>query len=117
MLIAQFIGGFLAGIGGATELLGIYSRFEWAASPGYGWDGFIVATLSRYNPALVPVAAFFLAYLRVGADAMARYTDVPSEVIIMIQAIMIVLISAQGFLAFWKHKILLKGLKENKETI
>lgn len=104
MLTAQLIGGFLAGVGGATEILGMYTRHEWASTPGYGWDGFIVATLARYNPAMVPIAAFFLAYLRVGADAMSRYTDIPSEVVIIIQAIMIVLISAEGFLSMKKYK-------------
>ena len=84
----QILGGFIAGIGGAVEVLGMYSRFEWQTSPNYGWDGIIVAILARNNPALVPVGAFFLAYLRVGADLMSRMTDVQNEVVAIIQGIM-----------------------------
>ncbi|HBG39280.1 MAG TPA: ABC transporter permease [Clostridiaceae bacterium] len=100
----QILGGFIAGIGGAVEVLGMYSRFEWQTSPNYGWDGIIVAILARNNPALVPVGAFFLAYLRVGADLMSRMTDVQNEVVAIIQGIMIVLIDAESFLSYWKKK-------------
>lgn len=100
----QILGGFIAGIGGAVEVLGMYSRFEWQASPNYGWDGIIVAILARNNPALVPLGAFFLAYLRVGADLMSRMTDVQNEVVAIIQGIMIVLIAAESFLSYWKKK-------------
>ncbi len=108
IVYSQVIGGFLAGMGGATEMLGMYVRFQWKALPGYGFDGIMVATLAQLNPLLVPVAAIFLAYIRVGADIMARNSDVPSEVVAVIQAIIIVLVAASGFLARWKHKRTLK---------
>lgn len=111
ILLSQVIGGAIAGIGGATEVLGMYSRFQWQSQPGYGWDGIIVAILARNNPLLVPVGAIFLAYLRVGADLMARTTDVQSEVIAIIQGIMIMLIAAERFLAYWKHKRIYKDAK------
>ncbi|EIV99400.1 ABC transporter permease [Thermoanaerobacter siderophilus] len=112
MLYAQIIGGIIAGMGGATELLGMYTRFEWQMLPGYGWDGVIVAILARNNPLLVPVAAIFLSYLRIGADLMARMTDIPSEVVSIIQALVIMLVAAESFLASWRHKIVVKKAKE-----
>ena len=111
IIYSQVIGGFIAGMGGATEMLGMYDRFQWQGLPGYGFDGIIVAILARYNPALIPVAAIFLAYIRVGADIMSRSTDVASEVVAIIQGIMIILISAYSFLAVWKHKMLVKKSK------
>lgn len=113
ILMAQLIGGFIAGAGGATELLGMYTRFSWQALPGYGWDGIIVAILARNNPILVPIAAFFLAYLRIGADLMSRTTDVQNDVIAIIQGIMIVLIVAASFLEKYRHKLTFKEAKEN----
>ncbi|MBM7870382.1 simple sugar transport system permease protein [Clostridium pascui] len=112
ILYSQLLGGFIAGLGGGTEVLGMYQRFQWQSLPGYGFDGIIVAILARNNPILVPVAAVFLAYLRVGADIMARMTDVPSEVISVIQAIIIILIAANRFLAKWKHKKIVKYSQE-----
>lgn len=112
ILYAQIIGGIIAGMGGAIELLGMYTRFEWQKLPGYGWDGVIVAILARNNPVLVPLAAFFLYYLRIGADLMARMTDVPSEVVSVIQALVIMLVAAESFMAKWRHKMVIKQAKE-----
>lgn len=116
IIYSQVIGGIIAGIGGATELLGMYSRFEWQAAPAYGFDGVIVAILARNNPLYVPVASFFLAYLRIGADVMSRATDVPSEVIAIIQGVIILLIGAERFLAKWRHKIVVKSATESLEA-
>lgn len=116
ILYSQIIGGIIAGIGGATELLGMYTRFQWQSLPGYGWDGVIVAILARNNPLFVPLAAFFLAYLRIGADIMARMTDVQSEVVTLIQGIMIMLIAAERFLSTWRHKIIVKDAKQSINT-
>lgn len=105
IVLAQLLGGFIAGVGGSIEVLGMYRRFSWQALPGYGWDGIIVAILARNNPGLIPVGAFFLAYLRIGADLMARTSDVQSEVVYIIQGVMVVLISAESFLAHHRHKL------------
>jgi simple sugar transport system permease protein len=102
----------IAGMGGSIEVLGMYRRFSWQLLPGYGWDGVIVAILARNNPALVPVAAFFLAYLRIGADLMSRTSDVQSEVVAVIQGIMIVLIAAESFLSTYRHKIVFKAARQ-----
>ncbi len=112
IIYSQVIGGLIAGIGGSTEILGMYQRFQWQALPGYGFDGIIVAILARTNPLLIPIASLFLAYIRVGADIMARSSDVPSEVISVIQAIIIMLIAAKRFLAKWKHKRIVKDSQE-----
>lgn len=112
ILLAQLIGGFIAGIGGATQILGMYTRNPWASTPGYGWDGFIVATLARNNPLYVPIAAFFLSFLRNGAEVMARQSDVPSEVVQIIQGVMIIFIAAESLLSHWKHKAMLKQTEE-----
>lgn len=111
IIISQVVGCAIAGLGGATEILGMYSRFQWSALPGYGWDGIIVAILARNNPLFVPLAAIFLAYLRTGADLMSRMTDVQAEFISIIQGIMILLIAAERFLAYWRQKNIFKEAK------
>ena len=113
---AQVISGVVAGVGGAVEMLGIYRRFQWLGLPGYGFDGIIVAILARNNPLGIPLAALFLAYLRTGADIMGRTTDVSAEMITVIQAVMILLVTAQAFLAGWKHRIVVKEAKQNVGT-
>lgn len=109
LLTSQLIGGFLAGLGGASEVLGLYTRFEWAAAPTAGFDGIIVAALARRNPLMVPVAALFLAYIRVGADVISRTSDVPFEIVSIIQALIIMLIGAEMFMSHFKHKQIIKA--------
>ncbi len=111
-VLAQVIGSAIAGLGGAVEMLGIYDNYLWTSSPGYGFDGVIIATLARNNPAYVPLAAFFLAYIRAGADIMNRSTDVPAEIVSVVQAIIIVLIASQAFLSKWKQNRIIKVSKE-----
>jgi len=110
---SQLIGGFLAGIGGAVEVLGMYDRFQWQKLPGYGFDGIVVAILANNKPQFVPLAAFFLAYLRIGADMMATSTDVTSEMVSIIQSIIIMLVAAQAFLARNRQKMLIREVKNN----
>ncbi|SHK27746.1 simple sugar transport system permease protein [Hathewaya proteolytica DSM 3090] len=117
IIISQVIGCSIAGMGGATEVLGMYSRFQWSSLPGYGWDGVIVAILARNNPLFVPLAAIFLAYLRTGADLMSRMTDVQSEFIAIIQGIMILLIAAERFLSYWKKKSIYKEVRAMNATV
>ncbi|MGB5822938.1 MAG: ABC transporter permease [Proteocatella sp.] len=115
IIMSQVIGGALAGMGGATEVLGMYTRFSWINLPGYGFDGIIIAILSKNNPKFVPLSAFFLAYLRIGADIMARRTDVAPEVVAVVQALIILLIAAKMFLNKYKHrKIVENSNKQNK---
>lgn len=108
IMMAQLIGGFIAGVGGGTEMLGMYSRFQWSSLPGYGFDGVILNILARENPAYIPVAAFFIAYLRIGADYMYRQSDVASEIVAIIEGLVIVLVAATAFLATFRHKMTTK---------
>ena len=108
IMMAQLIGGFIAGVGGATEMLGMYTRFQWSALPGYGFDGVVLNILAKENPAYVPIAAFAVAYLRIGADYMYKQSDVASEIVSIIEALVIVLVAANAFLSSYKHKMITK---------
>jgi len=109
MLAAQIIAGAIAGMGGGIELLGLYTRFRWTSSPGYGWVGIVVALLARRNPLLVPLAACFMAYMNVGADIMSRGSDMSTEMVLIIQGIMLLLIAADALLHRWRQRMIVKS--------
>lgn len=113
VILAQLIGGFLAGVGGAVEVLGLFPRFQWEILTNYGFDGMVVATLARNNPLAVPVTAFFLAYMRTGADIVARRSDVPVEFVNVIQAIVLILVGATLLLEKYKRKEIVKASQKN----
>ncbi len=113
ILSCQLLGGFLAGAGGAVEVLGMYDRFQYQSLTNHGFDGILVAIMAKYNPKLVPVSALFLAYVRVGADIMARMTDVTVEIVSIIQAVIILFVAAEQFLAGWEHRRLVACLDKD----
>ena len=116
-LSTQLIGGGIAGLGGAVEILGRYDRFLWfGTQPGFGFDGVLVGVLAKNNPLLVPVAAFLLAYMRTGADVMNRVSDVPVEFVDVVQGLIILFVAAQMFMAKYKHKLIVNNAKKQLEA-
>lgn len=108
ILASQVIGGFIAGVGGGSEMLGMHTRFQWMSLPGYGFDGVIINILAKGNPIFIPIAAFFISYLRIGAEYMYRQSDIASEIVSIIEGVIIMLIAASAFLSTWKHKLTTK---------
>lgn len=104
VLGAQFIGGAIAGTGGAVEMLGMYKRFQWQLPVVYVWDGLLVHMLANQNPYFIPLTAFFIAYLRVGAEMMSRAAGISPEVVSFLQAIVILLVASDKFLYGFKKR-------------
>ncbi len=92
---SQIAGAGIAGMGGAIFLLSHFYRFQWTSLPNYGFDGFVIAIIASNNPLMVPLAALFLGYLRVGALQVSRMGSIPNEVIYVIQALIIILFGAR----------------------
>lgn len=115
-LLSNFLGGMLCGIGGAAELLGRYERFQWMALPGFGWDGILIATIAGFKARNVLIAALFIAYIRTGADIMNRVSDVPAELIIAIQSLLILMIASRGFLSGIHRRLIVKHTKSTAEV-
>ena len=113
VLYSQFIGGFLAAMGGATEMLSLYDRFKWQMMPSYAFDGIIVSVLAKEKPQYIPLAALVLAYIRVGADTMSFNGDVSFEMITIIQGFIIILIAANAFLKKYRQKMVVKEATTN----
>ncbi len=111
IVLSQVIGGVLSGIGGGIEVLGRFNSFLWKELPGYGWTGITIAILAKNNPIFVPFAAFFIAYLNKGCQLMATYSDVPSEMIDIIQAAIFLFFAAEQFLAKYRQKLVVKNTR------
>lgn len=115
ILLVHILAGAVAGCGGIVECLGLHKRFEWTALPGYGFDGAMIAMLANNNPLGVIGAAAFVGYLRVGADLVNRFADIPTEMISILQTIIILLISAERFLYKYKQKWIEKSAQVKEE--
>lgn len=96
--MSMAMSGILAGLAGAHLSLGLLKRLTLNLSPGIGFEGIVVALLARNNPLGVLAAGLFYGYLRTGAQIMERSSDVTREVVLIIQAIIILLITAERLL-------------------
>ena len=114
IVISQVILGFVAGVGGISEVMGIHRRFNWQMSPGFGWDGIVVAIIGRNHPLYIIAAAFFLSYIRVGGQVLNLLSDVPSEMVLVIQSIIILLITAEAFLSQWQYRITIREAEKQE---
>lgn len=104
LLYSMFISGSLAGLAGTVEVLGTQYRFVDASltAPGFAWTGIMATLLANSNPLGTVIAAILLAALQTGAMGMERNTDVPLEIASVIQAVLILFVSAKITWNFWK---------------
>lgn len=78
--------GAFAGIAGAIEVCGVtYALYE-NISPGYGYTAIAVALLARLNAAAVIGTGIIFGALEAGATAMQRDAGVPSVVVSVVEA-------------------------------
>jgi len=94
IVLTMMIGGALAGLAGAFEVLGVKYRLFQSFSPGYGFDGIVVAFMAAANPIFVVVAALFFAGLRSGAQVMQRAVGIDSTVVDATQGLIVLFIAA-----------------------
>ena len=71
-----------------------YGKITVLFEGGLAFEGILVAIVARSRPLAVPVVAIFYGYLRQGAQLMNIRTDVPAEVIGVVTAIIILLVSS-----------------------
>jgi general nucleoside transport system permease protein len=88
---AFVISGALAGLAGAVEVTGVtYALYE-NISPGYGYTAIAVALLAGLDPAFVIVAGILFGALDAGAGAMQRDAGVPSVMVTVVEAVLILI--------------------------
>jgi simple sugar transport system permease protein len=106
IIFSLMISGALAGVGGIVEILGIHGTYKDNFSSGLGFDGIIIALLARNHPIGVVIAALFYAYIQVGAQTMQMGSDMPREVAVIIQVMLVLFVSSQAIFAYLKRKYL-----------
>jgi len=94
-LSSMAVSGAIAGLAGVVEILGIHHRFPYRFSSSLGFDGIVVAILANNNPLGVFLSAGFFAVLKNGSFNIERMSDVPSSMVLVVQAIVILLVGAQ----------------------
>lgn len=98
MLSAFLISGAIAGLAGGLEILGTNRRFVSQFSTGIGFEGILAALLGRTDPLGMIAAGLFLGALKNGFFAVERMTDIDRSLATVLQAIILLFISAQALM-------------------
>lgn len=94
-LLAMFLAGGVAGLAGSCEILGIQGKLVQNFSSNLGFDGIAVALLGGEHPIGILLSAILFGGLQSGASMMQMKANVPSAVVSMIQAIIILMVAGR----------------------
>lgn len=115
-IAAQVIGGFIGGVGGAAEVLSIFTSYSWQDLTGFGWDGVTMAIFAGNNPLYVPIAALFIGYLRTGAYIMSLKTGVQNDLTSVVEGVIILFLLAERFLQGTYRKMIIKEAERERDA-
>jgi simple sugar transport system permease protein len=90
----MFICGGLAGLGGAVHVLGTEHALTAGVAGSFGFDAITVALLGRATPAGTVFGAFLFGALQTGGRTLLSNTGTPSEIVQVIQALIVLFIAA-----------------------
>lgn len=113
-IVAQALGGFIGGIGGASEIMSLYTNYRWVELTGFGWDGVTMAVFAKNNPKNVPIAALFIAYLRAGAYVMSIKTGIQVDLTKIVEAVIILFLLAEKFLQKTYRKMIIAEAEKER---
>jgi ABC-type uncharacterized transport system permease subunit len=100
IIITMAISGALAGLAGAIEVTALNYRHELGFSVGYGFDAIAIALLGKTNPFGVILAAILFGGMRNGATRMQFLTQIPVDIISVIQALILLFVAADAIIRF-----------------
>jgi simple sugar transport system permease protein len=104
-IIAMAVAGGLAGLVGVGEVLGNAGKFRLGFSPEYGFIGIAVALLGRNQPVGVVASALLFGALHKGAADLDLETEhVTRELSLVLQALIILSVSAEGLWSWMKKR-------------
>lgn len=96
MLWSMVLSGAICGLVGCFEVFGLHKRFITNLSNEFYFDGMLVAMIMRYQPFGIILMSFFFAILSIGSSAMELSTGVSSELMLIVQSIIIFFMAAEG---------------------
>ena len=97
-VVAMFLSGCLAGMAGVVQGLGITRNIALGFQAGYGFDSIALALLGKSHPVGVTGASLLFGMLRAGAARMQSVAGIPTEIVQIVQALVIVFIAAPAII-------------------
>lgn len=104
IILSMALSGAIAGIGGATQVAGIFHQSQDLMSfPGFGFDGIAVALLAKSNPVACIASAVLFGALN-SSSKMLQINGIPKEIVYLIQSIIIIFVATDYILKYFSEK-------------
>ena len=103
IVIAMSLSGAIAGLGASLEVVGLNFYHTAGFSVGYGYDSIAVALLGRGDPIGVIPSALLFGALRAGASRMQFLSQIPIDIINVIQALVLIFVAAPALIRWIYH--------------
>ncbi|MBN2386515.1 MAG: ABC transporter permease [Anaerolineales bacterium] len=100
IVLTMALSGLLAGMAGTIEVTALNHRHELGFSIGYGFDAIAIALLGKTHPLGVVIAAILFGAMRNGATRMQFLTQIPVDVISVIQALILLFVAADAIIRY-----------------
>ncbi|NPV77345.1 MAG: ABC transporter permease [Anaerolineae bacterium] len=108
MMTSFLISGSLAGLAGTLHIIGTEYRMLESFLSGFGYDAIAAALVGQLHPLGVLLGGFFFGALRSGSNGMQISLGIPSTLIYVIQALIILFVLASYHIRFgwrwWKRE-------------
>ncbi len=104
IVLTMALSGALAGLAGTIEVVGLNYYHTAGFSVGYGFDAIAVALLGKTDPFGVIPAAILFGALRAGATRMQFLSQIPIDIISLIQALVLIFVAAPAIIR-WLFRI------------
>lgn len=99
-LMIFLLSGFIAGLAGGIEILGVYGKFTANFASNIGWDGIMIATIAANSPIATGFVGILWGALKSGSLYMEALTETNRLTVEVIQAafVLFVTIDYRGFI-------------------
>ncbi|HET7677532.1 MAG TPA: ABC transporter permease [Candidatus Limnocylindrales bacterium] len=109
LVLTMSLAGLLAGMSGATVVLGVTHLMTASFGSTVGFDSIAVALLGRSNPFGVVFAALLFGAMRAGAPQLQLQAGIPTEIVDVLQATILLFLVASPYI---RRALRLRGVKE-----
>lgn len=105
IMLAMFLSGGLAGMGGSLMVIGTVGQLSNDLSSGIGFTAIALALLAGLRPSGVVLAALLFGVLTTGGKLMGIQTGIPFALLSFVQALVIMFVAAPGLVrTIWRIK-------------
>jgi ABC-type uncharacterized transport system permease subunit len=107
-VMVMTLSGAMAGLAGATQVLGTDHWVGQGFSAGYGFDSIALALLGKSHPLGVVLSALLFGILRGGATSMQSMAGIPIYIVSVIQGMVIIFVAAPAIIR-WIYRLRVGG--------